>query len=506
MQPDKQTLATAVRGLDVFDPNAPNFLGVVVLPEDELMQEYQELLGEDPGVEQEALQAAKEMQATPFDDLDSKPIEKARRIQQVQGKVGRRAPPNPFHSPKLGKFRAGARSSKVADPALRNNPLRGRLMVNISVNASLFFVFCQALVYNRLELGSFYASRGENSNIGPASNTLYDLGGLNTNAIRQGEWIRLFWSMWMHSGWLHIGLNLLSQIQYFLMVEPDWGFIRTLLLFWVSGITGNLISCICDPCKTTVGSSGGLFGLMGGLVPYCIEFWHSIPRPLCILIFSIVVLIISIATGLSAATDTWAHLGGLIGGILFGLGTITTPAAFLSKEKVLKKTLRKNAVMRWLQQTINPDCKCGIREWSIRLVSWAILITIWVVCFLHLYTQYEYSPPGSLTYKGIAKCCCCYDGDQETRQNWMCLSCDTKYDGSTTSTTQTWKETCDLRMKDRRLLQGLDDYLMSETFILDSNLTKWDAIDQAIDQYQFAFADDQNQPPLQNAIGKIVAA
>lgn len=477
--------------IDVFDPAAPNYMGVVLLPEDELMQEYQEFLAEDPGVEQEALNAAKEMRATPFDELDTRPIEKARRTQQVAGKVGRRAPANPFHSPKLGKYRAGGRSAKVKDPALQNNPLRGRLIVNIAVNSSLFLVFCQALIYNRLELGKFYASQSENSNIGPASITLYDLGGLNANAIRQGQWVRMFWSMWMHSGWLHIGLNVLSQIQYFYMLEPDWGSVRTILLFWFSGITGNLLSSICDPCKTTVGSSGGLFGLMGGIVPYCIEFWHSIPRPLCILIFSIVVLVISIATGLSAATDTWAHLGGLIGGILFGLGTITTPAAFLPKEKVLKKQLRKNAIMRWLQQTINPDCKCGLREWAIRLIAWAILATVWIVCFMHLYVNYEYSPPGSLTYHGITKCCCCYDkvgasgssDDWRVRENWMCMSCD--YVGYPDgSKYENWSAYCEAQQSETRLLLSLDDYITTEDFLQSPSDLKWDTIENVIANYQ----------------------
>eukprot|EP01054_Gregarina_sp_Poly1_P011246 Gregarina_sp_Poly_1__11245@NODE_929_length_5674_cov_208_795256_g660_i0_p1_GENE_NODE_929_length_5674_cov_208_795256_g660_i0NODE_929_length_5674_cov_208_795256_g660_i0_p1_ORF_typecomplete_len520_score34_15Rhomboid/PF01694_22/1_2e04Rhomboid/PF01694_22/7_9e29PIGP/PF08510_12/2_5e03PIGP/PF08510_12/0_044DUF1751/PF08551_10/0_037DUF1751/PF08551_10/4_1e03DUF1751/PF08551_10/1_1e04Tmemb_9/PF05434_11/1_8e04Tmemb_9/PF05434_11/0_38_NODE_929_length_5674_cov_208_795256_g660_i027484307 len=487
--------------IDVFDPSAPNYMGVVLLPEDELMQEYQDLLAEDPGIEQEALQAAKEMRLTPFDDLDSKPIEKARRTQQVAGKVGRRAPANPFHSPKLGKFRAGTGTTKVEDPALQNNPLRGRLIVNIAVNSALLLVFCQALIYNRLEVGKFYASQSENSNIGPAGLTLYDLGGLNANAIRQGEWIRMFWSPWMHSGWLHIGLNVLSQIQYFYMLEPDWGSLRTILLFWVSGITGNLLSCLCDPCKTTVGSSGGLFGLMGGIVPYSIEFWHSIPRPLCILIFSIVVLVISILTGLSAATDTWAHLGGLIGGILFGLGTITTPAAFLPKEKVLKKQLRKNAVMRWLQQTINPNCKCGLREWSIRLVAWALLAIVWIVCFLRLYTIYEYSPPGSLTYHGITKCCCCYDksgrhgtgegsvnetiGSERVRTNWVCMSCD--YVGyPEDSTYPDWNAYCEAQQSGRRLLSELDNFVSMDSFLQEGSDTKWDAIDRAIAEYQFS--------------------
>lgn len=72
---------------------------------------------------------------------------------------------------------------------------------------------------------------------GPA---LLELGGLNADRIRSGESYRIFWSMWMHSGWIHIIINLVSQFQYLFMYEPDWGFWRTFILFWISGITGTL--------------------------------------------------------------------------------------------------------------------------------------------------------------------------------------------------------------------------------------------------------------------------
>lgn len=59
------------------------------------------------------------------------------------------------------------------------------------------------------------------------------------------------------------------QVQYLFMYEPDWGFWKCLVLFWVSGVTGNIVSASANPCSITVGSSGGLFGLMGGIIPYC---------------------------------------------------------------------------------------------------------------------------------------------------------------------------------------------------------------------------------------------
>lgn len=74
---------------------------------------------------------------------------------------------------------------------------------------------------------------------GPEPLTLFELGGLNSNEVRKGELYRLFWAMWMHSGWLHIVFNIVCQLQYMWMVEPDWGSVRTFVLFLIAGITGK---------------------------------------------------------------------------------------------------------------------------------------------------------------------------------------------------------------------------------------------------------------------------
>lgn len=55
-----------------------------------------------------------------------------------------------------------------------------------------------------------------------------------------------------------------------LLLIQDWGFWRTALLFFVGGVSGNLLSAVADPCNITVGSSGAMYALMGALIPYCV--------------------------------------------------------------------------------------------------------------------------------------------------------------------------------------------------------------------------------------------
>lgn len=204
-----------------------------------LMNIYTELLDEDPQVKAEALKAFHEIKSLPPSEKD----EKASDPGETGGMVNRRAPLNPLASPRLGKFRQRKKvqkGKKVFDPALKNNPLRGRLVMLLTSSAVLFFIFWQSLCFNKTEFQAFHAPWSHNSLLGPEPDTLLRLGGLNVDKIRnEGETFRLFWAMWMHAGWIHISLNVISQLQYLFMFEPDWGLFRVMSIYWFSGISGN---------------------------------------------------------------------------------------------------------------------------------------------------------------------------------------------------------------------------------------------------------------------------
>lgn len=411
---------------------------------------------------------------------------------------------------------------KVKDPRLNNNPLTGRLLVCISTTAILFWMFFAEMVFNyntfngrcvstvlypqyktatESERGPYIVFHGygaceynlqakaaDRSFLGVSANDegwpkshLVDnaaefgkagsswdsvnsrvyalLGGLSTNHIRNyGEIYRLFWAMFLHGGLMHILFNVLCQVQILWMIEPDWGTLRTLLLFLISGISGNLLSSVCDPCGVTIGSSGALYGLIGALLTYCIEYWKTIPRPCCVLIFMIVVIIFGILIGMFGYTDNYAHMGGCIAGILYGFATITTVSAadkctigermltsppfswFLSEEtkmaieakarekKIKGENYRKNQmmnkkhkddtrhlIMAMMKNRLNeegrPPCKMKLREWIVRITAAVALIIMWVICFIYLLDESaysSYSPLGQIKFSGEHKCYCCY--------------------------------------------------------------------------------------------------
>ncbi|OII72971.1 uncharacterized protein cubi_02202 [Cryptosporidium ubiquitum] len=209
------------------------------------------------------------------------------------------------------------------------NPIHGRIFVVLTTSFALVGVFFQSLIFNRLNRwedancgGVYVESFSMNSMLGPCSKTLSALGGLVVNELRQGEIVRMFWAMWMHTGFIHIGFNVISQAQLGYMIEPDWGMLRFFLLFFLSGIGGNLAVAVISPCSLTVGSSGGLFGITAASIPYAFENWNNLPAPMFMFIFSLFSLIIGMVLSFTGVTNPWAHIGGFVVGILYTFATM----------------------------------------------------------------------------------------------------------------------------------------------------------------------------------------
>eukprot|EP01071_Lankesteria_metandrocarpae_P002602 Lankesteria_metandrocarpae@DN2436_c0_g1_i1.p1 len=395
-----------------------------------LVECYEEMVEEDPETRTEALAAYDEMKDRPLDSRDHEPVKK-RDNAEVLGVVARRGPVNPFGKKKTS-------NAAKQDPALEGNSLVGRLVVTLNTSTVLFMVFSQSLILNFTQYGSYYVSRQVNKMIGPSPEVLNALGGLNANAIRAGENVRLWWAMWMHSGWIHIGVNVLSQLQFLYIMEPDWGFIRSILTYWISGVTGMLFSAILDPCSVTVGSSGALYGLMAGLIVYVVEFYDSIPNPLFLLIFTIVIVVISLLSSLAGSVDLWAHLFGCIGGFMIAVGTARTLLPLLKcmgyKEEN-EDTRKPNKSIHLLRRCF-PNHDWSMLQTSIRALAVLIVVILWVVGFVYLYSSYEFQPFGQVHFSGVRRCCCCYSTDVLIRANWFCAYCDLAF-GDTT-----WGDHC----------------------------------------------------------------
>ncbi len=78
----------------------------------------------------------------------------------------------------------------------------------------------------------------------------------------QGEWYRTVTYGFLHSGILHLGLNMLALYILGTLLEPVVGTRRFVAIYVISILGGALGVALIEPDSPTVGASGGVFGMM----------------------------------------------------------------------------------------------------------------------------------------------------------------------------------------------------------------------------------------------------
>lgn len=144
-------------------------------------------------------------------------------------------------------------------------------------------------------------------------------GALIPALVAGGEVWRLLTSVFLHSGFLHITLNMVSLFFLGSFVEPLFGRARFFALYMLCGLSGGIAYLYFGGFETpAVGASGAIFGLLGGIFGFAARertfSWRNpIIRQLLIL------LAINLYVGFSIPNvSNTAHLGGLAGGAVFG--------------------------------------------------------------------------------------------------------------------------------------------------------------------------------------------
>jgi rhomboid protease GluP len=137
--------------------------------------------------------------------------------------------------------------------------------------------------------------------------------------LEQGEYYRLFTSIFMHFGIRHLANNMLILFVIGERLERVLGRVKYLLLYLFCGIGANVISMIMGIMnqETTVGAgaSGAIFGVVGGLF---VVIAKNRGRLLDLSLQRMGVMIFfSLYLGFSSSgVDNAAHVGGLLLGMV----------------------------------------------------------------------------------------------------------------------------------------------------------------------------------------------
>ena len=135
--------------------------------------------------------------------------------------------------------------------------------------------------------------------------------GFQLVGVAHGEWWRLFTAAFLHYGPLHLGINMYSLFFAGTLLEQLIGRWRFVLLYLASGIAGSAGAMIWSPNQVTVGASGAIFGILGGL--FVLERRGHLATGGQIA--GLIVLNLIFTFALSSFISVGGHVGGLIGGV-----------------------------------------------------------------------------------------------------------------------------------------------------------------------------------------------
>ncbi len=138
--------------------------------------------------------------------------------------------------------------------------------------------------------------------------------GIELVGVAHGEWWRIVTGGFLHSGILHLGMNMLLLYLLGTQLEPVLGRARFLALYVACLVAGSFGVLLVSPHSATVGASGAVFGLMGAAViaqrRAGIDVWRNGIGGLV----AINLLLTFAVPGISVG----GHIGGLVAGVVVG--------------------------------------------------------------------------------------------------------------------------------------------------------------------------------------------
>ena len=136
---------------------------------------------------------------------------------------------------------------------------------------------------------------------------------------RGGEYYRLVTSIFLHADITHLVNNMILLYFGGELVEKSVGKARYLVLFFASGICGNLLSAVYESLTgcyyESIGASGAVFGLIGGLL-YLVIARQGRGVGISLQRMMLMILLSLYSVFQSVRVNNAAHLGGLLSGFL----------------------------------------------------------------------------------------------------------------------------------------------------------------------------------------------
>ena len=165
-----------------------------------------------------------------------------------------------------------------------------------------------------------------------SSNVIYLMLGANyAPLVKNGEIFRLITYAFLHGSIIHLVVNMYSLFIAGRQVENNFGKVRLLIIYFISALSGGLLSALFSD-GISIGASGAIFGLLGALVYFGLQFRLYLTDALVSKIFPIIIINLLIGFTVTGI-DNACHIGGLIGGFLAAMA-VGVPEVDNKKDRI----------------------------------------------------------------------------------------------------------------------------------------------------------------------------
>jgi len=134
-------------------------------------------------------------------------------------------------------------------------------------------------------------------------------------SIRAGQYYRLLTGIFLHGSIWHLFFNCYALYVIGSQIENFLGRVKYFVIYLFSGLVGALFSMSFSGGTGSVGASGAIFGLMGAMLYFGYYYRVYLGNVVKSQILPLIALNLGMGFLLSGV-DNFAHIGGLIGGIM----------------------------------------------------------------------------------------------------------------------------------------------------------------------------------------------
>ncbi len=179
-----------------------------------------------------------------------------------------------------------------------------------------------------------------------------------------GQWWRLVTSMFVHFGFIHLGLNMWCLWNLGRAAERVLGRFSYLFAYLTSGIFGSIASVYWHPRAAGAGASGAIFGLAGVLVSFV--YLKKTAANLQInskMLSSLGTFILyNLAFGALPGISNAAHVGGLVMGLAVGALLPSASASESSRRNRLSMVVAITAIALFASAVAAKRLRAGVSE------------------------------------------------------------------------------------------------------------------------------------------------